>query len=126
MNFVYYLETGEELEDKKSKKTKFFNHIKGTKWSFLGEYKNYIEWFDNKLRTPEVHKSSTLRSHFSKGTNISQDKALGIINIAMNALWGNLILIIQGKEPNSRYWDIAMEDCEPSHEQFFNINSPSV
>ena len=117
MNFIYYLETGEDLDKtirgskKKSKKTHFFDFIKNTKWSYLEEYKNYIEWFDNKLRTPEVHKGSILRKYFQIGLAAPDRKTLGLINIVNNSIWTNLLEIIQGGEPPSRYWDISMENC---------------
>ncbi len=112
MNFIYYLETGEMLEPKrkKSKKSTFFDFIENTRWSYLNDYKNYIEWFDEKLRTPEVHKSSTLRRYFMQSSRLPSHKVEGFINIAMNAIWNNLLEIIQGYEPSSRYWDIAMRE----------------
>lgn len=110
MNFIYYLETGEDL-DRRSKKTYFFNFIKNTKWSYLEEYKNYVEWFDDKLRTPEVHKSSILRKYFQIGSAAPDHKTLGLINIVSNSIWTNLLQIIQGGEPSSRYWTINMENC---------------
>ena len=70
MNFVYYLETGNNLEIKKkqSKKAIFFDFIKDTKWKFLEDYKEYVEWFDDTWRTPEAHKGSTLRARLLSGS----------------------------------------------------------
>ena len=110
MNFIYYLETGKDLA-RKSKKTYFFNFIKSTKWSYLEVYKNYIEWFDKRLRAPEVHKDSTLRKGFLTGSTPPPEKMLGVTNIVLNSIWTNLLQIIQGGEPTSRYWDISMENC---------------
>ena len=110
MNFIYYLETGKDL-DRKSKKTYFFNFIKSTKWSYLEVYKNYIEWFDKRLRAPEVHKDSTLRKGFLTGSTPPPEKMLGVTNIVLNSIWTNLLQIIQGGEPTSKYWDISMENC---------------
>lgn len=110
MNFIYYLETGKDL-DRKSKKTYFFNFIESTKWSYLEVYKNYIEWFDNKLRAPEVHKGSILRKYFQIGLAAPDHKTLGLINIVSNSIWTNLLEIIQGGEPSSSYWTIDMENC---------------
>ena len=118
MNFIYYLETGKDLDKiirgskKKSKKTHFFDFIKSTKWSYLEEYRNYIEWFDNKLRAPEVHKGSTLRKNFQTGRAAPDRKTLGLINIVNNSIWTNLLEIIQGGEPSSRFWTIDMEVSE--------------
>jgi hypothetical protein len=108
MNFIYYLETGEDLDKiiRRSKKKS-----KNTKWSYLEEYRNYIEWFDNKLRTPEVHKGSTLRKNFQIGSAAPDRKTLGLINIVNNSIWTNLLEIIQGGEPSSRFWTIDMENC---------------
>jgi hypothetical protein len=110
MNFIYYLERGKDLKGK-SKKSRFFNFIKDTKWSYLTEYENYIKWFDNQLRTPEVHKGSILRRYFLYGSAPPDEKILGLINITLNAVWTNLLQIIQGEEPTSRFWNIAMKNC---------------
>ena len=118
MNFIYYLETGADLDEiirgskKKSKKTHFFDFIKNTKWSYLEEYRNYIEWFDNRLRIPEVHKGSILRKYFQTGRAAPDRKTLGLINIVNNSIWTNLLEIIQGSEPSSRFWTIDMDLSE--------------
>lgn len=113
MNFIYYLETGEELENKvsgsKSKKRVFFDFIENNRWKFLSQYKPYIEWYDNKLRTPEFHKLSILRKSFLLNLNIDTNKMNGIINIFLN-IWGNILNIIQGKEPTSRFWGSFLKD----------------
>lgn len=113
MNFIYYLETGEKLENaisgSTSKKTAFFDFISKTNWQFLLDYKKYINWFDKKLRIPEVHKSSTLRKYFLKEKEVNPGKILGIINIVMNSIWENGLEIIQGKKPSKRYWNIAQK-----------------
>ena len=117
MNFIYYLETGEDLDKiirglkKRSKKNHFYDFIKNTKWSYLEEYRNYIEWFDNKLRTPEVHKGSILRKDFQMGLTAPDRKTFGLINIVSNSIWVNLLEIIQRGEPSSRFWTIDMENC---------------
>ena len=49
MNFIYYLKTGKSLEVGRSKKGRFFKFIVGTKWSYLLDYNNYINWFDEQL-----------------------------------------------------------------------------
>ncbi len=110
MNFIYYLERGKDLEGR-SKKTRFFNFIKNTKWSYLDECKDYIEWFDSRLRTPEVHKGSVLRKYFQIGLTSPDPKILGLINIINNSIWTNLLQIIQGDEPSLRYWNTAIENC---------------
>jgi hypothetical protein len=118
MNFIYYLETGNELENissKKSKKTLFFEFIKDKKWAYIEDYKTYINWFDKTLRTPEVHKGSYLRKLFQLGISAGTEteRIHGLVNIAMNAIWPNLLDIIQGREPSSRFWTIEMGDSSP-------------
>lgn len=94
MNFVYFLETGVKLEasGRKSKKAKFFKLIEDNQWSFLLDYKDYVEWFDDKLRTPEVHKSSTLRKSFQGGSHPPSEKVSAFVNILMNVFWTNMLL----------------------------------
>lgn len=110
MNFIYFLEVGKELESssKKSKKTKFFEFIKNNKWSFLLKYKEYIDWFDKKLRTPEVHKFSILRKNFQRGITVPSEKVDAFVNIMMNVFWKNMLHIIKGENPPIRYWDIGI------------------
>ncbi len=105
MNFIYYLETGKDLEGR-SKKTRFFRLIKNTKWSYLERYKDYIEWFDDKLRTPEVHKGSFLRRLFQTGVTRYDQEMLKLLNIVSNAVWKNLLQIIQGRQPCIFYEEI--------------------
>jgi hypothetical protein len=111
MNFIFYLEKGIELEDsyskRKSKKTIFWEFIKTTKWEYLKEYEDYIKWFEETLRTPEIHKKSKLRSYFQKGlsTDAELDRILGLVNIVMGAIWFNLLDIIQGEKPGMRHWN---------------------
>ena len=112
MNFVYFLETGTKLEvsGSKSKKAKFFESIKDNRWSFLLDYKNYVDWFDDKLRTPEVHKSSTLRKSFQDGTFPPSEKIHAFTNVIMNVFWVNMLSIVKGNEPPSRYWDVGISN----------------
>lgn len=112
MNFVYFLETGVELEvsGRKSKKAKFFQLIKDNRWSFLLDYKDYIDWFDDKLRTPEVHKSSTLRKAFQSGSHPPSEKVDAFINIITNVFWGNMLSIVKGNDPPIRYWDAGISN----------------
>jgi hypothetical protein len=105
MNFVYYLETGEDLETKKSKKqskkAEFFEYTRESaenKWSYLADYEPYVNWFDEKLRTPEVHKGSTLRGHFVAGEAVNSVGVLSLLNISANVFWQGLFEIIQGRD----------------------------
>jgi len=113
MNFIYYLETGKKLENKvsgkKSKKKIFFDFVSETKWNFLVEYKNHIDWFDDKLRTPEVHKSSIFRNYFLTASDINPDDPISLIGIVVNPIWENGVNIIQGRNPPLRYWSVNLK-----------------
>ena len=112
MNFVYFLETGIELESKagKSKKGAFFKFVQDSEWSFLCRYRDYIDWFDDKLRTPETHKSSTLRRHFQKGGQPPSEKVMAFLNIVMNVFWENMLTVVRGDEVHSRSWTTGMDN----------------
>jgi hypothetical protein len=109
MNLVYFLETGNSLEVKRTgKKPRFFKFIENTRWAFLAEYRDYIDWFDDKLRTPEVHKSSVLRKHFQTDTHISSNRILALSNIVINFFYPSLLQILQGREVGTRWWVAGM------------------
>lgn len=114
MNFVYYLETGKSLVvgGNKSKKAKFFEYISGTKWSFLEDFKEYIEWFDNAWRTPETHKGSKLRARLLAGTmdNDEVNRILGLVSIVTNSFYVNLMLILKDQPPAYRFWTYGMSE----------------
>jgi hypothetical protein len=109
MNFVYFLETGNSLEVKRSgKKTRFFTFIERTPWAFLTEYRDYIDWFDDKLRTPEAHKGSVLRKHFQAESHTPSESTLALANIVINSFYPGLLEILQGREVSRRYWVAGM------------------
>jgi len=114
MNFIYYLEYGEDLEKKvsrrKSKKTVFFASIKDTKWEYFTEYKKFIDKFDDKLRTPEQHKPSILRKSFLTDHEIKSEEVIGIVNIVMNIFWQGLDLILQGEDVSYKSCFKGMDD----------------
>jgi hypothetical protein len=112
MNFVYYLETGKELTVKKGKKAKFFKFIDDTRWKYLEDFKEYVEWFDNTWRTPEAHKGSKLRARLLSGTmdNDEVNRILGLIGIVTNAFYINMMNIIDDKDPTYRFWTYGMSD----------------
>ncbi len=112
MNFVYYLETGKELAIKKGKKAKFFNFINDTRWEYLEDFKEYVEWFDNRWRTPEAHKGSKLRARLLSGTmdNDEVNRILGLIGIVTNAFYINMMNIIDDKDPAYRFWTYGMSE----------------
>lgn len=115
MNFIYYLETGSELNGR-TKKGKFFkfindeNNLDGIKWRFLDFYKDYVIWFDEEWRTPETHGGSTLRASLM-GDGMDNDdinKILGLNDIVANVLFVNLIDIVNGRKPSRWFWTFGM------------------
>ncbi|MGI5826777.1 MAG: hypothetical protein ACOX50_05200 [Patescibacteria group bacterium] len=114
MNFVYYLETGKRLENgvskRQSKKQIFWKAVneKFPNWCFLKDYEDFIEGFDNQLRTPEVHKCSTLRVRFMENSVPDPDILLTLLNISMN-IWQNVFSIVKGEEPRSKFWTIGLD-----------------
>lgn len=101
MNFVYYLEKGQRLENKvsgkKSKRREFFDFIASTNtWKFMEPYGALIQQYDDSFRTPEYHKSSVLRPELFGGTAIDPNKLLEPLNKAINNLWENTMAIIKG------------------------------
>jgi hypothetical protein len=117
MNFVYYLENGELLEEKaskrKSKRKVFFNFIKSSqKWRFLEPYEKVLQHYEDKFRTPEFHKSSVLRAElFGKNTN-DPNELIEPVNRAMNILWENITAIISGQKPR-HFTDLHSDPNDP-------------
>jgi len=106
MNLIYFLETGEELESKRSRKrskqTAFFEFVsKDPKLRFLEPYRQIIEQYDQSYRTPEYHKSSVLRSELLGGRTVDANDLPKLINAAINNIWENLISIVGGGKPVS-------------------------
>lgn len=104
MNFVYFLEEGDELEKlvsgNKTKSKVFFQFVgKSQKWAFLLPYQNELKKYDERLRTPEVHKNSILRSALLKEQEVDSKEILNLINRAMNVIWENMISIVSGDQP---------------------------
>ena len=68
MNFSYLIIERDDLEkkvsSKKSKKAAFKIWYESKGYMFFESYNNFITIFDEKYRTPETHKSSTLRKLF--------------------------------------------------------------
>ena len=74
MNFIYLIIERKVLDDsvpkRKSKKGFFKDWFSQKGYKFLEEYYNFICVFDDKYRTPETHKQSTLRRFFLEEKNI--------------------------------------------------------
>jgi hypothetical protein len=138
MDFVYYLETKNELEGKHSdlkykamkaneyptsKKNIFFDEIKSTHWKYFLAYKQLFEEYNQQLRNPEVHLSSSLADKFNRSPNINlnySDKIGTLRNFALNMLWQPLIQILNGKNITNVSWvegmkalaEITIEDLQ--------------
>ena len=107
MNLIYYLETGEELESKvsgnKTKRKVFFQFIETSdKWNHLIELKDILQYHDDKFRTPEFHKKSTLRADLFRETKLDVNAILMLLNAITPVFWNNLMAIISGEEPKER------------------------
>ena len=120
MNLIYYLETGEILElkksNKKSKRKIFFEFINQTpKWHFIKLYDQTLIEYDNNFRTPEFHRNSVLRAELFGNRENDANKMLGLVNIASNALWENMMAIISGKKLNNVFY-IPTGDNDPNND----------
>lgn len=101
MNFVYFLETGDDLErrvsSKRSKRGAFFKFVQDhPKWVFLEPYEAKLDYFDSRYRGPEVHKASTLRAHLLAGKTPNSTELLQLLNYGMNTIWQNVLSIVAG------------------------------
>lgn len=118
MNFIYYLETGELLEQKvstkKSKRKVFFDFVKATpKWRFFEPYEGELQKYEDSFRTPEFHKSSVLRAElFGNRVNDPND-LLKLVNRVLNVLWENITAIVSGKKP-SHFTDLHSDPTDPN------------
>jgi len=106
MNFIYGLETGKRLDDqksaKRSKRAAFFRMVQRTpRWRFMEPYEAEIRQYDNKFRTPELHKSSPTRVAALLGARLFGPETLHLINRDVNAIWENVIAIVGGKKPHA-------------------------
>ena len=103
MNFSYLIIERENLENKlsskKSKKAFFKTWYESRGYIFFESYNNFIKVFDEKYRTPETHKSSTLRKLFF---NDDSSPILGIsFYMTMSfgpTLYPNILGILKGEK----------------------------
>lgn len=107
MNLIYFLECGVELESKvsgrKSKKKVFFEFAKGSdKWKHLEELDEVLIHHDNRFRTPELHKNSTLRAELFGNRKNDQNEMIVLLNAITPLFWKNLLSIVSGQEPQER------------------------
>lgn len=105
MNFIYLIIERNEIPKRKSKKGYFKEWFDQKGYKFLEEYYNYICIFDDKYRTPETHKQSTLRRFFLEGKNIP---IIGIsLNMTMSfgtVIYPNIIAILKKEKYISLHW----------------------
>lgn len=114
MNLLYYLETGEELENKvtrrRSKRTVFFERmLVEDRWRFLEPYGPMLERYESAYRSPESHKSSVLRAELMGRADVDPQDLLRLMNSAINALWENMLSIISGGRP-THFTEMHMND----------------
>ncbi|MCW5853481.1 MAG: hypothetical protein KIT87_25665 [Anaerolineae bacterium] len=101
MNFVYFLEQGNELEKKvsgnKSKRKVFFDFVRSNpRWRFLEPYEGVLGRYDGAYRTPEFHKASVLRAELFGNRSIDPNELLELVNRSMIVIWNNILSIVGG------------------------------
>lgn len=106
MNFVYYLETGEGLEikrsAKRSKRFAFFDFVASSpRWRWLEPHGPGLEAYEEAFRTPEYHKSSVLRAELLGGREVNPNELLELLNRAINSVWDNVLSIVTGGKATS-------------------------
>jgi hypothetical protein len=112
INFASIYISGEEVKisSGKSKKGKFAKLVEDTPWSFLKDYWKTLEWFDNTLRTPEVHSGSVLRKNLMHVDKEFDDSMLVLYNIAINLFYPNIMAIVADQEPPYKVWTVGMQE----------------
>jgi hypothetical protein len=102
MGLVFFLETGKEDISRtgtRSTKRTFFEMCASTpRWRWMVPYSGHIVEYDDRLRTPEAHKRSTLRSRLMRGEDLvaQTNEILSLLNLAMNQVWDNTVSIASG------------------------------
>jgi len=109
MNFIYLIIERKVLDDsvpkRKSKKAFFKDWFSKKNLKFLEEYYRFICVFDDKYRTPETHKQSTLRRFFL------EEKIIPIIGISLKMtmsfgtdIYPNIISILRKEKYITLRW----------------------
>ena len=102
MGLVYFIETGTEdiprSGNRSAKRTFFEMCDSAPQWRWLVPYRDHIGDYDDRFRTPEVHKRSTLRSRLMRGEDLAEqsNEILSLLNSAMNQVWDNVVSIVSG------------------------------
>ncbi|KXX61077.1 hypothetical protein AZG88_34840 [Rhodococcus sp. LB1] len=103
MNLIYYVETGKDIAAR-SKKKAFFRWLEtetvAAKWRYFQPYEQVIAQYDDKFRTPEFHKSSTLRREILE-RSLDINDLIEPLNYFTNGIWSNIISITKGNGPIS-------------------------
>ncbi len=101
MNLVYYLETGNEIPRKKSKKTQFFKFIDDKpRWKYLVPFLATLTTHDDSFRTPEFHKASMLRAVLMGDREMPSRGSVGRISFYAEWFFDNLVPMLGDGEPN--------------------------
>jgi hypothetical protein len=98
MNLIYFLENGKDL-DGRSKKKPFFgwvNRDEAAKWVYLSPFEAVIEEHDDRFRTPEFHKNSTLRKEILNQA-LDLNDVIKSLNFFTNGMWDNILRIMRGQ-----------------------------
>lgn len=102
MGWVYFIETGSEdipRSGRRSAKRAFFEMCSSTPhWKWMGAYEQPLTDFDNRFRTPEVHKLSMLRARLMRGDEPDGigNELMSLLNHALNQIWDNVESIVGG------------------------------
>jgi hypothetical protein len=102
MGWIYFIETGSEdipRTARRSAKRRFFEMCRTTpRWRWMEAYEPTLTDFDDRFRTPEVHKRSVLRALLIKGDDLdgAANELMGLLNHAMNQIWENVESIVGG------------------------------
>lgn len=103
MNFSYLIIERDDLEkkvsSKKSKKAAFKIWYESKRYMFFESYNNFITIFDEKYRTPETHKSSTLRKlFFDEDTSPILGISLYMTMSFGTILYPNILGVLKGEK----------------------------
>lgn len=104
MRFVYYLETGQDLQPSgnRSYKSKFFSWVESEpQWRFLAPYEAVVNKHDAQYRTGEFHKGSVLRPRILGRETPSTNDFLDLTNYMTNIIWPNILAIVAGEWPSA-------------------------
>lgn len=102
MGLVYFIETGKEdipRSRRRSAKATFFEMCESLpQWRWLIPYRPQIDYYDDRFRTPELHKRSALRAQLMSGDDLAADgnSLLSLLNHALNVVWENITSIVAG------------------------------